>query len=148
MNDAVVSRLADESAVLRQLGRSARLLDQKNWAGLPEVFAQDIHFDYGDGRGEQVGLEALRATFTRHLDRCGGTQHLLGSVVVVADGDDATTETYVQARHAGLGDLAVDTFDTNGEYVDRWARRQDSWVIVNRVVRWLTTSGNPAVLGL
>lgn len=147
MTESPLRALADESAVTVQLGRAARLLDGKRWDALAEVFAEDVAFDYGDGNGEQHGLPLLRDTFSRHLDRCGATQHLLGSVIVTIDGDNATSEAYVQARHAGLGDLSGDIFDTNGEYVDAWARRGGTWLLVRREVQWMTLSGNPAVLG-
>lgn len=147
MNESLLQVLADQSAVTAQLGRAARLLDGKRWSALQEVFAEDVAFDYGDGNGLQHGLPLLRETFARHLDRCGATQHLLGSVVVSVDGDAATSETYVQARHAGLGELTGETFDTNGEYVDTWVRRDGRWILVRREVGWLTLSGNPAVLG-
>ncbi|MSZ76448.1 MAG: nuclear transport factor 2 family protein [Actinobacteria bacterium] len=148
MDGSSLRDLLDRSAVTDQLGRAARLLDGKRWSELASVFAEDVVFDYGDGSGLQHGLPRLRTTFARHLDRCGATQHLLGSIIVTVDGDRATSEAYVQARHAGLGDLASDVFDTNGEYVDTWARREGRWLIVERRVGWLTLSGNPAVLGL
>lgn len=90
----------------------------------------------------------MRDTFSRHLDKCGSTQHLLGSVIVTVEDDKATTAAYVQARHAGVGDHANDIFDTNGEYIDTWIRRDHTWLIAAREVRWLTLSGNPGVLGL
>ena len=147
MTEPLLQALLDQSLVTSQLGRGARLLDGKRWDDLAGVFAEDVAFDYGDGNGLQQGLPLLRATFSRHLDRCGATQHLLGSVVVAVEGDAATSEAYVQARHAGLGDLAGEVFDTNGEYVDTWARRDGAWLVVRREVSWMTLSGNPAVLG-
>ena len=148
MTDSVLQELADQAALTAQLGRAARLLDGKRWDDLGTVFAPDVRFDYGDGNGTQEGLPLLRDTFTRHLDRCGATQHLLGSIVITVAGDSATTEAYVQARHAGRGDLGGDIFDTNGEYLDGWERRDHTWLITHRDVRWATISGSPAVLGL
>lgn len=98
-------------------------------------------------QGPQSGLSALVETFRRYLEKCGGTQHLIGSIQVeVRDDDTAVTRAYVQARHQGLGPLAAETFDTNGEYTDTWARRPEGWRIVNRISRWSAMSGNPAVL--
>lgn len=128
------------------LGDFARLVDGKRWAEASNVFADDVTFDYGD-QGLQSGIDALVATFRRYLDVCGGTQHLIGSVQVeVKDENNAVTRAYVQARHQGVGPTAADVFDTNGEYVDTWARRPEGWRIVNRVSSWFTASGNPAVL--
>jgi hypothetical protein len=79
-------------------------------------------------------------------DRCGPTQHLLGSIQIEIDGDTAVSRSYVQARHQGLGDKSQAIFDTNGEYTDRWERRAEGWRIVRRDARWDLFSGDSAVL--
>ncbi len=143
---AAVRKLVDAEELRTGLGTFARLVDGKRWAEMSAVFADDVTFDYGD-QGHQVGLPALVDTFRRYLENCGGTQHLIGSIQVDVRADDtAVTRAYVQARHQGLGALTADNFDTNGEYTDTWARRPEGWRIVNRLSRWSTTSGNPAVL--
>lgn len=137
--------LLDEREVVRGLGRFARILDNKEWAALGEVFAHDLDFDYGAG-GEQHGIAALEAQMRRFLDVCGGTQHLLGSIIVDVTGDEAVSRAYVQARHQGIGDKAGAIFDSNGEYIDRWLRHGDGWRIVRRDVKWFSHSGDPSVL--
>ena len=72
--------LLDERDITRGLSRFARILDNKQWDQLSEVFAEDLSFDYGSG-GEQLGIVALRANMTQFLDICGPTQHLIGSMV-------------------------------------------------------------------
>jgi hypothetical protein len=109
------------------------------------VFANDITFNYGDGQ-EQAGIAALRLNFTRFLDRCGPTQHLLGSIQIDINGDTAISRSYVQARHQGLGDKSHAIFDTSGEYTDRWERRAEGWRIVRRDARWDVFSGDSSVL--
>ena len=141
-----VQKLVDAEELRTGLGTFARIVDGKRWSEVSQVFADDVTFDYGD-QGQQTGLPALVDTFRRYLENCGGTQHLIGSIQVeVGDDDTAVTRAYVQARHQGRGPLAADTFDTNGEYTDTWARRPEGWRIVHRVSRWSATSGNAAVL--
>jgi ketosteroid isomerase-like protein len=137
--------LMDERAIVRALGRFARILDGKDWAALGEVFADDVSFDYGAG-GDQQGMAALTAQMRRYLDVCGGTQHLIGSIIVDVDGDTAVSRAYVQARHQRRDDPAGPVFDSNGEYVDRWQRRAQGWRIVRRDVVWAAHSGDPGVL--
>jgi hypothetical protein len=119
-----VTSLTDREDILNQLGAAARLLDQKEWHELDQVFHPEVTFDYGDGLGTRSGLDALRDHFRRFLDGCGPTQHLLGSIIWTRAETGATTHAYVQARHDGLGDLSGEVFDTNGEYVDQWARTE------------------------
>jgi 3-phenylpropionate/cinnamic acid dioxygenase small subunit len=138
--------LYDERAIVRGLNRFARLADTRNWAAVAEVFVSDVRFDYG--AGEQQGIEALTALFQRFLARCGPSQHLLGSIEVDVDGDQASSRAYVQARHQGAGDMASRFYDTHGEYRDRWHRTAAGWRITQREVIWQIQRGDPAVLGL
>lgn len=149
------SAIADQSATLaatlaereivRGLSHFARILDGKQWDRLGDVFAEDISFDYGSGKDEK-GMTALTHNMRRFLDQCGGTQHLIGSIIVDVDGDAATSRAYVQARHQRADDPAGPIFDSNGEYVDRWERRAQGWRIVRRDALWAAHSGDPAIL--
>jgi ketosteroid isomerase-like protein len=137
--------ISDERAILNLLGDFARILDRKQWDRIPEVFAADLTFNYGDG-AEQAGLAALQLNFTQFLDRCGPTQHLLGSIQIEIGNGTAISRAYVQARHQGLGNASTAIFDTNGEYTDRWEKRQEGWRIVRRDARWDLFSGDSGVL--
>jgi len=137
--------LLDEREITRGLSRFARILDQKRWADLPDVFAEDLSFEYGSGV-DQHGIDALREQMTRFLDVCGGTQHLLGSLLIDVDGDQAVSRTYVQARHQRRDDPVGAIFDSTGEYIDRWERRAHGWRIVRRDAVWFLHAGDPGVL--
>lgn len=140
-----IQTLLDEREITRGLSRFARILDSKSWDELTTVFAADLSFDYGAG-GEQHGIEALRANMTRFLDICGGTQHLIGSILIDVDGDHAVSRAYVQARHQAVGATGGAVFDTNGEYIDRWERRVEGWRIVRRDALWSVLTGDPSVI--
>lgn len=137
--------LLDEREIVRGLSRFARILDHKQWDRLGDVFADDICFDYGTG-GDQHGMAALTVNMRRFLDRCGGTQHLIGSILVDVEGDRATSRAYVQARHQRVDDPAGPIFDSNGEYVDQWERRPEGWRIVRRDALWAAHTGDPMIL--
>lgn len=134
------------AAITDQLGRFARRLDTKNWNELGDVFADDVIFDYGGGR-EGVGLDALRDMFRRYLDRCGPSQHLLGSIIVdLTNSERPVSSSYVQARHSGRGELSREWFDTNGEYRDTWRCDRGAWYIIRRMADFPLMVGNPAVI--
>ena len=137
--------MLDERDIVRALGHFARIADGKKFDALDEVFAQDVRFDYGSGQVES-GLGALHALISRHLDNCGGTQHLIGSIIVDIDGDTAVSRAYVQARHQRVGDFVGPVFDSNGEYLDRWERRADGWRIVHRTATWAANTGEAEIL--
>lgn len=141
-----IDELLAERAIREGLARFARVLDRKDWAALPDVFATDVTFDYG--LGEQAGLEALTANMRRFLDVCGPSQHLIGSITVTVDPGHAaaTSCAYVQARHQRPADSGGAVFDSNGEYVDRWEKRGECWRIVRRDALWQTQSGDAAII--
>lgn len=137
--------LLAEREISHNLGLFARILDRREWSRIGEVFADDITFNYGDGE-ERAGAEALRWNFSRFLDVCGPSQHLLGSIQIEVEGAGAISRSYVQARHQGAGAKAHLFLDTNGEYIDRWQRRAEGWRIVRRDVRWDIAMGDFTVL--
>jgi ketosteroid isomerase-like protein len=140
-----IQMLLDERDIHRGLASFARIADTKSFDALADVFADDVRFDYGTGKLE-VGLGALRALLTHHLGRCGGTQHLIGSITVDVDGDSAVSKAYVQARHQRARDPLGPVFDTNGEYADNWHRHPEGWRIVERRATWATMSGDPRII--
>lgn len=101
MSEPFLDDVLAQSAIAAQLSRAARLLDGKRWTELGTVFREDVVFDYGDRNGARQGLALLRDTFSRHLDRCGQTQHLLGSILVEVHDDWAESRVYVQAGTPG-----------------------------------------------
>lgn len=141
-----IQTLMVEREIGRKLARFARILDQKEWTGLPDVFAHDLTFEYG--QGEEAGIEALQKRMRQYLDVCGPTQHLLGSIIIDVNGDEAVSRAYVQARHQRRDDPVGPIFDSTGEYVDRWQRRGEGWRIVRRDALWFLHAGDPAVLAV
>lgn len=144
--DSGLQALLDERAIVTQLGVLARILDTRAWDRVPEIVADEVTFDYG-AAGEERGMAALLENFRRYLDRCGPSQHLLGSIIVEVEGDRALSRAYVQARHQGVGEKASAIFDSNGEYIDRWERRPEGWRMVRREARWASHSGDGSVIG-
>ncbi|MCB2065617.1 MAG: nuclear transport factor 2 family protein [Erythrobacter sp.] len=140
-----LQELIDERAIRDGLARFARVIDGKAWNQLDTVFAPDVTFDYGDGT-ERQGLPALEANMRRYLDACGPTQHLIGSVAVDFSGARAVSRAYVQARHQRADDPLGPVFDTCGEYIDQWERREGGWRIVRRLAIWAMHSGDPAII--
>lgn len=135
--------LLDERAIVHGLRRFAEIADQRLWSALAEVFAEDVAFNYVEGGR---GLDELLALMAKFLDRCGPTQHLLGSIAVDVNGDQAVSRCYVQARHQAQEPQSDRFFDTNGEYIDAWERRAVGWRIVSREARWSCMIGDRTIL--
>lgn len=136
--------LLEEAKIARVLIHYATLLDQRNWAGLKEVFAVDAVADYR-GVGQFHGLPAISGVVQGFLDLCGATQHMITNIRIVIDGVDAEAQCYLQATHAGRGDYEGQTMTVWGEYRDRLRRQPDGWRIVHRELAVQHVAGDVGV---
>lgn len=134
------------AAVLDRLHRFARIVDGRRWADAPEVFADDIVFDYGPGH-RLTGLANLVAMFRQYLGGCGPSQHFLGGVLFETAGTLVITRAQAQVRHQGAGERAHLTYDIFGEYEDGWRLTEAGWRMATRTARWAIMRGDPSVLG-
>ena len=110
----------------------ARAMDERDWAAMSEILAEDAQGDFGTGRlqGSAAIVEMIRG----FLDSCGPTQHLVGNVVIDVDGDAATSRAYIHDVHLSSGADPATRFYTLGDYRDTWRRRADgSWCLTERV---------------
>lgn len=128
--------LADRLEITDLLTRYATALDGGDWDGARSVFAAGAVLDYTafDGpRGEPAEVMAWVADALSGFDM---SQHLLGNVQVVLDGDEATASCYVFNPMGQRGaDGSLSLFYVGGTYHDRLRRTPDGWRITERVAR-------------
>jgi SnoaL-like domain len=132
MDENRLQVLCDERDVERRLILFARAMDERDWAAMSEILAEDAQGDFGTGRlqGSAAIVEMIRG----FLDSCGPTQHLVGNVVIDVDGDAATSRAYIHDVHLSSGADPSTRFYTLGDYRDTWQRRADgSWCLTERV---------------
>jgi hypothetical protein len=142
---ATLEVLLAEREIGRQLARIARAMDARAWQDLEGVIANDAGADFGTGR--IAGRAAIIALMRSFLDACGPTQHLLGNLTVEVAGAEAVSRCYVADLHLGQGAQAQLSFQTLGEYQDRWQQRADAWWLTERVKVSRAHLGSFAVLG-
>lgn len=117
---------ADERAIERALYRVAAALDRRDWTALAGAFTPGAH-GYG-----AVGREAIVSRVRAHLGGCGPSQHLLGNVRVLAEGDTASSSAYARVHHVGIDTRSGSFYECLGEYTDAWARTADGWLLTSR----------------
>jgi len=144
VSDALQELLAERD-IARQLARFAQAMDERDWASLDGIVAEDATADFGTGRVR--GRAALVRVMRSFLDACGPTQHLLGNLTVQVSGSEARSRCYVSDLHLGAGDKAHLTFRTLGEYHDRWRQRGGCWWLAERIKVNRAHVGSFAVLG-
>jgi len=136
-NEDLMGHMLDNKAISDGLGLWCRIVDSHALDRMPEVFAQDVDWDYGKGTVDH-GLDLVVARIRAHLveqDQCGVTQHHLANLRIDLDGDAAESEAYFFAAHAGIGRYAGQTLLQWGNYHDRWRRTAGGWRIAKRGYR-------------
>jgi hypothetical protein len=126
-----LAMLLAERHIGRQLAQLARAMDERDWPALDAIVAADAVADFGTG--PVAGRAAMVAVMRAFLDACGPTQHLLANLTVEVDGDAAVSRCYVSDLHLGAGSRAHLSFQTLGEYRDRWQHAGGRWWLVQRI---------------
>lgn len=143
--DAFVQVLLDEREITKLCYRYATALDDRDWELLRTCFLPDAVAEY-EGMGRIEGVEAISDVCQGALAPLTRSQHLIGNVYPVVDGDVATAQCYLQCQNLKSGTPDGETFIIAGRYSDELVRTADGWRIAVRRLEVWWTSGNPAVV--
>lgn len=115
--------------------RYAERMDAGDFAGVGALFDDAVY--RAAGGPEIVGAAALEKTLramVRLYDGVPSTQHVTTNLVIEIDGDGgrATARSYFTVLQA-LDDFPLQVI-VAGRYEDRFAKRDDDWRFVERVV--------------
>ena len=143
MNSAVAELLA-KNEVADLCAEYAFALDRRDWAALRACFTDAPVFVHPGGRVE--GVDGIVERARGALEPLDASQHLLGTIVVEVEGDNASSICYFQAQHVRAGTPGGDTYLIAGSYADRLVRTPQGWRIAERVQLYLWRDGNRAVV--
>lgn len=129
-SDAEIQQLLDERAIEKCIKRYARGIDRHDSALIEGAFHQDGIDHHGGGARTPTELSAWGNDL--HAEHTRAHQHFISNVTIDIDGDGAHTESYVLFVLWRRAEPVVDI--SGGRYVDRLAKRDGQWAIVERVV--------------
>ncbi len=135
----------DRFAIIAVLDRYAECLDTRDWAGLADVFTEDVEMDFQLWQASDLG--EVRERIRSFLGGCGPSQHLLGNYRIGLDGDRATSRCYCRVMHHGRGEHEGKRYETFIEYADEWVRTAAGWRIARRTSSVQMQGGDPSLLG-
>jgi 3-phenylpropionate/cinnamic acid dioxygenase small subunit len=127
-----LDRLVSRAAITESLHRYARLIDERNFDALSEIFANDCTAEYGSR-----DCDVLRSSdevidwIKTQLRQVRATSHHISNVEIdFIDAHHAASVCYVYAWHDidGMTAKAV----VLGRYVDRFERTGQQWRITHR----------------
>ncbi len=141
MTTSTSQHFSDHLEIQQVLQLYASALDKKQWVALDNVFTEDAVADF-IGLGSFAGRQNIADFVKAVLVQCSVTQHLLGNINIVVNGDEAHTTCYLSALHVGLGDYATQTLTVWGEYSDKLVRTANGWRIDHRTLTTMHASGD------
>ena len=128
--DRLVRELIDKQACTELVYRLARAIDRCDENLLRSLFHPDATDDHGMFRGSAKDFVDWVLPVLRSMKR---TQHLIGNVLIVVDGDMARGESYFVAHHVLTTKNEPDRFSVAaGRYLDRFERRAGEWRFSHR----------------
>ena len=99
MSDEVNDRIALQDV----MSRYAISVDEKDYEGYRELFAEDVHV-IGLATEDMHGMEEFFPWWKNAIDQYDSTQHLFSPMLANIDGDYARTVSNLQALHYPKGD--------------------------------------------
>ena len=150
MNEALLQRLADESALRDLIHRYAFGLDTKDWVLWRSVFADEVVMDMSDYQPEPPPRAAPADLVVKNaavlfagLER---SQHLMGSHRYKIDGDRATITAHMRAEHWLDTGKGGDRYTMFGTYTDDAIRTTDGWKLIRVKLALLREEGNRSLM--
>lgn len=124
---------ADDCEAIRQaLYRYCRGIDRCDREALESCYWPEAIDDHASFRGPAAEFIDVALTATRSMT----TAHMIGNVLIESDGENgARVESYFHATHR-LPDTGEGPSEWTliGRYLDRFARRDGEWRILDRMV--------------
>lgn len=137
--EAQLAWLVDRAQIADVIVEHARCLDDKDWAGLQALFAQDGYFEVPFAR---VGKADIAARAEEHLGRYHVTHHLSANYAITIDGDEAHVRSYISATHVPSADDVSVHGDVGGWDETNLRREGGVWKITSRKANFLFRAGN------
>lgn len=133
MGMSELERLTAEAEIRRRLVDYCHGIDRCDAALTASAYHPNATDDHGSFVG--TGHDFAEYAAKRLADRFEATQHSTGDPAIdFVDDTTAVTVTYVRAEHLGRDADGAFLLTFEGEYRDRFERRDGAWRIADRVV--------------
>ena len=131
MDDRIETLLAKQ-AIYELVCTYSRGLDRLDRELLLGTFWEDGWCEYGFSNCAPADFADFAMSA---LQDHASNQHLIGNVLIDADGDDAFGEVYFQAYHKVRGESGFEDVIIAGRYLDRYEQRDGTWKFAYRSER-------------
>ena len=142
-----IQAIEDRIEIEELMHRYARMVDERDWKRMDEVFAPDATIDYRSTGGQAGPYRETLAWLARALEPWPLNLHFITNLSIELDGDRARSRCYFHAQHTRRGLPGGANYVVAGIYRDAWTRTPAGWRIHARELTVLWTEGNAAVVG-
>ncbi|MBW2424330.1 MAG: nuclear transport factor 2 family protein [Deltaproteobacteria bacterium] len=143
MEDAM-RELIDERDIRATLVAYTKMVDQRDWDRMDEIFAPGASLDYRSSGGQAGPYRETLGWLARALDPWPLNLHLIGNFEIEIDGDRAKSSCYFLAPMGRNEPDGRQIMTTNaGSYHDELVRTPEGWRIHARVCEQTILTGLP-----
>ena len=128
--------IEDRLDIQEVLYRYARMVDEKDWVQMDEIFAPDATVDYVSSGGQRGPYRETLAWLARALEPWPDNLHFISNLSIELRGDRAIATCYFQAPMGQVDGSGRQVMVTNaGHYDDELVRTAGGWRIARRICR-------------
>jgi len=143
MEDALRD-LIDQNEIRGILTKYTKMVDQRDWKRMDEIFAPGAQLDYTSSGGQSGPYRETLDWLARALDPWPLNLHLIGNFEIRVDGDAAHSSCYFLAPMGRVDPDGRQIMTTNaGSYHDELVRTEKGWRIQSRVCEQTILTGLP-----
>ena len=132
-SEAEIQALVDKQAIRDLIYTYCRAVDRLDVPLGHSIWHDDGYADYGQGYYQGPGKGVIDTICQHHLGLLSHS-HQVTNILIELDGDDAGSESYVNASMRMEREGKLYHIGVWGRYLDRWQRRDGRWGLLHRVV--------------
>jgi hypothetical protein len=141
--------MSDREEIFELASRLGLLVDAREWDALERLFCAEVDLDYTSlqgGEPQRLSPGEIVGAWRQNLERLEATHHLIGNLVAVVDGDEASVACNVTGTHVAPNATGGPLWTVGGRYDMRVRREEAGWRIaaLTLTLRW--ASGNQAIM--
>ena len=142
---------SEKALVTEALFRVFRNVDTYNWQDLSKDFADEVILDYkvdGESNIKVYSRQDLADYWMSRHQGYDASQHFLGNVQVLLNGDEATVLSYVRARHYLDNPQGEDHWIIEGRYTHKLSKQAGQWKLIYASLEPTFSDGNRHIISI
>jgi uncharacterized protein (TIGR02246 family) len=138
--------LTDREEIRELTARYAKAIDEKDYRGIAECFAEGAAAHYNGFSLVLTGREEIVAHMRQALEPLDATQHMFSNFIIEGDAAQARLTCDILAQHVKGGAADRDTYLAGGRYTVELRKTAGRWQIAKLQARSVWGMGSRELL--